>query len=291
MELTVIKKSKTGSRKAYKDKDGNIYLDCSKCDKIKLIECFYKNEGCFIGKQNKCKECQNNYSRKHYEGNRERLLASGKKYYEENKEHIKEYNKKWYEENKERHNEITRKYYYDNKEFFREKSRIWHEANKEHKRELARIWNEENKEHRKEYNKKYAKHNKDKIRLKTQRYRARKKELADTLTSEQVLLLGHHCVLTGDTNDIQLDHVIPLATGHGGTSYENIIPLSAELNQSKRDSNIFEWALNNHERFNFTVELFNEVMTEVATRNDMTLEEYEMYVYWCFENKRELATV
>lgn len=124
---------------------------------------------------------------------------------------------------------------------------------------------------------------------------ARKRDLPDTLTKDQhseiLRKYSWSCALTGVTIDIQFDHVIPLAIGHGGTTYENMLPLSASLNASKCASNVFEWAEHNHNRLGFTMERFNEVMTEVASRSNLTLDQYKDHVNWCYENKRELATV
>jgi hypothetical protein len=234
MELEVIKVSRKG-RKAYKDSEGTIYLQCTKCEKPHEYSNFYNNKNKFMGKDVFCKKCSS---------------EDAKAWREKNKGYKKEYNHRWYIENYPR-----------------------------------------TKERMKANSKRWRKENRDKHNLRELRRRARKKALPDTLTSEQILLLGNSCYLTGVSNDIHLDHVIPLAIGHGGTIYENMIPLSAEVNMSKQANNIFEWAEQNHERLGFTMERFNEVMSEVAERNNMTLEEYREYVYWCFENKRVLATV
>lgn len=170
----------------------------------------------------------------------------------------------YYEVNKDRELEYKRNYYEDNKERIAE----YRQANKEH---IA------------ERNRNYAKNNHEKRKVIDQRRRARKRTLPDTLTLAQLNQLGSTCVLTGQET-VHLDHVIPLSIGHGGTTYENMIPLSAELNISKRNSNVFEWAEQNHTRLGFSMDRFKQVMTDVASRNGMTLGEYRGYVYWCFDN-------
>lgn len=125
-------------------------------------------------------------------------------------------------------------------------------------------------------------------------YRARKRNLVNDFDNEDYTTLMNmykgKCCLTGSTNNLHLDHVIPLATGHSGTVYENIIPLASTLNSSKQAYNIFEWAESNYSRLGFTLEQFYEVMTEVAKRNSMTLEKYREYYYWCFENPKKVPT-
>lgn len=166
----------------------------------------------------------------------------------------------------------------------------YREANKERIAERKREYYENNREKVLEYRRNYAKNNPEKARINKQRRRARKRALPDTLTLEQMNQLGTTCVLTGQEN-VHLDHIIPISIGHGGTTYENMIPLSAELNLSKHDSNIFEWAEQNHKRLGFSMNLFYKVMTDVADRNGMTLEEYRDYVYWCFDNPADTISL
>ncbi|MEM5603438.1 hypothetical protein AAHB61_30020 [Bacillus cereus] len=70
-----------------------------------------------------------------------------------------------------------------------------------------------------------------------------------------------------------------------------MLPISDKLNSSKSDRNIFEWAVESHEYNEFTLERFYQVMTEVAERHKMTLEDYEDYVNRCFENPKDLTKI
>lgn len=242
--------NRVGTRKSYEDEKGNKFVDCTHCGEIKAIDNFGKNsnKSAFMGIECKCKKCR-------YEYHKEKGYDHTKYYY--------------YESNKER--------YIDNAKRFREN-------NPEKCKEYTRKWVSNNPEKVKEKRLKYARNNKEVVNAGTNRYRARKASLPDTLTSEQAKLLGDKCILTG-SSDIHLDHVIPLSTGYGGTTYENIIPLKAELNRSKHDRNIFEWALQNHRQLGFTMSKFNQAITEVASRNGMTLKEYREYVYKCHDKK------
>ncbi|HHT7190020.1 TPA: helix-turn-helix domain-containing protein [Bacillus cereus] len=124
--------------------------------------------------------------------------------------------------------------------------------------------------------------------------RIKRRNMVNDFTEEEYIKVmktyNHRCCLTGTNEKLTLDHVIPLATGHGGTTYTNMLPLSLSLNSSKQARNIFQWAELNHSRLGFTMERFNEVMTEVATRNEMTLEDYKEYYFWCFDNPKEIPT-
>jgi 5-methylcytosine-specific restriction endonuclease McrA len=131
-----------------------------------------------------------------------------------------------------------------------------------------------------------------KSKMKKHRRKARLLGLPSTLSSKQAYAIlekyNFKCALTGIPFP-NIDHIIPTAIG-GGTIIENILPLASHVNSYKRDLNIFEWAIEYYERLGFTLERFYEVMTEVACREGMTLEEYREYVNWCFDNTDELIT-
>lgn len=130
-----------------------------------------------------------------------------------------------------------------------------------------------------------------KNRMKVQRRLARLRCLPDNFTEVEWEIaterFGGGCALTG-SGFVHADHVIPLATGHGGTIYENIIPLRADLNISKSDRCIFDWFSENKERFNLSQTKFDELIEYLAEINGMTTKEYEEYVRWCHDNPRTL---
>lgn len=121
--------------------------------------------------------------------------------------------------------------------------------------------------------------------------RAREQGLPNTLTScQQAKILTHFkggCALTGDEGDIHMDHVIPISVGHAGTTYENIIPLRADLNLSKHNRNLFDWFADNRDRFGLEQQLFDELITYLAGINGMTNVEYETYVYECHKLEQQ----
>jgi hypothetical protein len=138
---------------------------------------------------------------------------------------------------------------------------------------------------------KWQRDNPDKVKLREQRRRARKNGLPYTMTNEQYHSTFEYfggCALTGDL-DTQCDHVIPLATGHGGTTYENMVPLRNDLNKSKNDANIFEWFKRNKERLNLEQWRFDRMIQWLASVNGMTTAEYRSFVNECFDNRRKEA--
>jgi hypothetical protein len=154
-----------------------------------------------------------------------------------------------------------------------------------------RNYYEENKEKVKGYVLNWAQKNRDKINISSQRRRARKKSLPDNFTKKQADEVMAHfrygCALTGDAG-IHWDHTIPLEVGHGGTTYGNMIPLRSDLNMSKQDSNIFEWFDSNRQRFELSQAKFDRLIAWLAAANDVTVEEYRDYVYWCHANPNDV---
>lgn len=145
-----------------------------------------------------------------------------------------------------------------------------YELNREH--EIARVLE-------------HQRNNPGKNKLRQHRRRARKKSLPNDFTDEQMTKTYEYfggCALTG-ASEIHWDHVIPLASGHGGTTCGNMIPLRGDLNMSKSDANIFDWFRTNKERFNLSQDKFDFLIEWLAGVNEMTTEEYQLYVYQCFD--------
>jgi hypothetical protein len=182
---------------------------------------------------------------------------------------------------------LTRITQQNNPEKSAEKSRKWYSQNRERVAERKRIYQEENREKANERARKWRRSHPDLASLVKQRRRARKSSLPDDFTAEQMIGVLNHfggCALTGDSADIQWDHVIPLATGRVGTTYGNMIPLRRDLNQSKNNSNILEWFSANQERFELEQERFDRLIEWLGKANGMTVEEYRDYVYECHAN-------
>jgi 5-methylcytosine-specific restriction endonuclease McrA len=142
--------------------------------------------------------------------------------------------------------------------------------------------------------KKYYANNKEKFKINTLNRLARKKLLINDFTFEEcedIINTFGGCALTGSSDNLHLDHVIPLASGHGGTTYGNMIPLRGDLNISKNDRNIFEWFEGNRQRFELSQEKFDRLVEWLASANAMTVEEYRTYVYWCHDNPRIISGI
>jgi hypothetical protein len=261
-----------------KNRKGTVYFEdngvivaktCAKCNEVKSLDAFTKHKAGLGGRESSCKDCKAGY----YIDNKADYVER----YENNKAHLHEVMRKYYEANKESIAEYQRRYYAENKEVISERYRAYRRDNKEYLTELSRKWRQNNSE---------------KAMLITERRRARKQSLPDDFTEDQMLETLNFfggCALTGAIDSLHWDHAIPLATGFGGTTFGNMIPLRGDLNMSKSDANIFEWFDANKERFNLSQERFYLLIEWLADVNDMTTEEYRSYVYWCFDNKRDIS--
>lgn len=151
----------------------------------------------------------------------------------------------------------------------------------------------DNRERLNKYHCQHYRDNRGQYYLRVNRRRARERQLPDTLTSEQrdiiIKQFDGGCALTGDKTDVHLDHVIPISIGHGGTIFENIIPLRADLNLSKGTDNIFEWFESNRQRLKLNRTKFNALIEYLADINGMTTQEYEDYVRECHDNPRQFV--
>ena len=297
----VEKKNRSGTR-YYENEDGEIAAkECTGCEVIKTANRFTKKKNRFGGLSSCCKSCV----RKYRQENKESIAEVTRKYYQENKERIAEYTRKYRQENKESIAGYHRKRYEENRASIAEQKRKYHEKNRASILEKHRKYYEKNRASSLEYHRKRRKENRSSIAEQKRKYyeenphvriaahhrrRARKSLLPDTLTKEQLEEITDRfhggCALTGYTEGIHLDHVIPLAIGHGGTTLQNMIPLRADLNISKQARCIFDWFYDVKDHFNLPQTKFDELIEYLADINGMTANKYEDYVRWCHDNQR-----
>ena len=282
-----VEKRNVKGTKYFENENGEVIAkECTKCGEIKGKKSFYKDRRKSNGLRASCKECQKEGGRKYYEENKERKSL----YYEENKEREKKRRHQHYQRNKERYADRHRRWITKNQEWYVEYHKKYYEENKERYKEYY----EENKERISAIRSQWGKENKELIRLASQRRRARKKSLPDTLSKEQQTRISNRvggvCYLTGESN-VHIEHAIPLSIGHGGTTLENCYLLRNDLNESKGDSNIFEWFKENKHRFKLSQRRFDELITYLSELNGISTEEYREFVYWCHDNPRTVGEI
>lgn len=119
-------------------------------------------------------------------------------------------------------------------------------------------------------------------------YHSRRRALIEELPnnfshewSKALLELYGGCILTGEQEGLHWDHFIPLATGKGGSTFGNMIPLKASLNQKKHAGNPIDFLINE----GMSESNLHGVLYTLAKFNQMTVEEYIGYVDGCFIDK------
>lgn len=151
----------------------------------------------------------------------------------------------------------------------------------------------DNRERAMERSKQWSESNPDKVSLYFSRNSGKRQEYLrncftdDTAYMEEITV-DKSCAITGLTEDIALDHVMPVAVGRWGNTRGNLLWLTRKLNISKHSRNVFEWAEEMEqerldyllpETVNMTVGEFKkrlyEALTDKAAELDMTLETYK----------------
>lgn len=247
---------------------------CATCREVKPIDEFKRSSRNSSGFSSYCKKCawesekkrRENLDEKKKEDNRtkERLLKA--------EERLK---------NPERSREICRRSYFIHKP---ERNATQHKKY------------EENPDYFKKINKRWRLANAERIKANNLNRKAMKKALPHSLTKENLLsLIGEDgskcCALTGETSDCHYCHFIPLKWGHGGSYLANIFLALGKLNISMRTINPFEWFEVQEIAAKLNAEKVAELITRLAAENNMTVEEFREFIYWCEQNKRTLEEV
>lgn len=128
----------------------------------------------------------------------------------------------------------------------REEKRAWRKANPE---KVKKHKSESQKRHRPAAAarlRKFAHSHPEVIRIKTEKRRARKLSLPDTLTAAEwefaLRYFGNACAYCGSSDRITADHFIPLNSPEcPGTIAENMIPACHACNSGKKDRDPVEW--------------------------------------------------
>lgn len=208
---------------------------CTKCNAVKPITEFNKNNTKKIGFNSSCKECQSNYNRRRYEENQEAFKARGIA---------------WYADNKERMRAANAAYRAANAEVVAAKKAEWQAANTERIRSARRTWPSATPQRQADYYQRNKE--RDRVRMaawraanrgKTQEHRsnrrARKLKSGGKLSpglSEKLFQLQRGlcpCCKQPLGDDHHMDHIVPLALG-GANVDENMQLLRAACNLKKR---------------------------------------------------------
>lgn len=190
-----------------------------------------------------CKAC---YNHQYYKENRKEVLEQKRGYYQENREAIIEHLYQYREEHYEKVREQDRQSYRKHRDKRAETNKRWRKANASYIRECGRQYYEANRERIDEYHRQWREANPEKARAIARkygrRYRARKKSATIGEVNEAAIydLYGHKCFYCDSTDNLTMDHVVPL-NGGGPHCQDNLVPACSKCNSSKSDRLLLEW--------------------------------------------------
>ena len=241
-----------------------IAKQCTNCKEINYLNDFKNQSKGFCKKSSECKEC---------------FSVRTKQWAEDNVEHRRIYQKKWYSDNIEHIQKYSKDYRIKNAN----KIKQYEEENKYRIKEYRKAYRKRNREREKELHKAWINDNRGKARLNVQKRRAKRKSLPSTLSIKQKEhlpeLQNHKCIISGITDNLHLEHFIPISWGVGGTTFENCYYLEGSLNISKGNRNPFEWIKTQPTEYQSN--FHNKLVPMLAERNNMSVEEFTDYVYQC----------
>ena len=130
-------------------------------------------------------------------------------------------------------------YYAEHREERVEYQRQYHAEHHEEGVEYNRQWYEANSEHRREYDCQWAKGNPDKKQAQKRRRRAAKWGATIGLVDEAAIYERDKvCIYCGATENLTLDHLIPLS--RGGAHTQDNLAVACRVHNSKKGTKTYE---------------------------------------------------
>lgn len=206
---------------------------CKVCGRELNISEFRKHKAFKDGLDSKCKECQSAISKEWYQKNKEKVLAERKAYYYEHKEERLEYAKHQYKNNREKIVERNKRSFEKNKDKYDERIKRY-----------RKLYAPKLKSYKTKYNKENREKVNEQLRISCHKYRAKVRQLPNTLTSEQWEYIknqfNNSCAYCGKRKKLTIEHFVP-ASNSGGLTHNNVLPVCQSCNSSKRDRPFATW--------------------------------------------------
>ena len=200
---------------------------CNQCGDMKPVSAFSKQKSSKDGLRWQCKACDAGYMKRWRADHCAEVAVYNGRYRTEHREEAVSYGKEYREE----HREELLAYFKQYNTAHRREKATWHAAHRE-----------ENREKRAAYNRQWSEENREKEAAGSQRRRARK--MAVTIEDFDVMEVwerdGEVCTYCGSTEDLTLDHVVPLSRG-GTHALANLRVACRSCNSSKGAKELDEW--------------------------------------------------
>lgn len=245
------------------DPQSQLTKVCTACkqEKPATPEYFTRTGSTRDGLHTQCKECRQKKGRERWAANADELNAKRRATHSERSEQNKLRSRKWWAENRDRELAKKKQYYQANREKDLASSKAWREANPEKKKAYDREYAQKNKKRVDQKKRRWANANSERIKAKRRgdyakdpaarradyaRREARKRGLPSRFGVKDwrkcLQWFDNSCVACGSTDDVQMDHWIPLNNpGCTGTIPSNIAPLCKSCNASKQNKDAQEW--------------------------------------------------
>lgn len=144
-------------------------------------------------------------------------------------------------------------------------------------------WTRANRDKVSAYARKMRKENPEAVKVREMRARAKRKSsmtgtITDLTTDQWKATLAYFdngCAVCRNSSEIHMDHFIPVASGSGDTTVNNVIPLCARHNVSKSNKHPLNWL--SYES-GASVDTVERIIAYLAQLNGMHPSEYENYV-------------
>lgn len=210
---------------------------CTACGETRLREDFRATKNSADGMVARCKPCEAEWHRRHYEENRETVLARQRERYWEDPVPKRFANREWDRANRERKNAASRAWYAANKDRAAAKQREWAKANPGARARLVREWRAANRERDSELTRQWRERNRDRLRQRAREiYAANPMKYVERAHQRRALIanvsaepINYDSLWTGRCGICELpinlsltyphpmsrsvDHIIPLAIG------------------------------------------------------------------------------
>lgn len=219
---------------------------CSRCKRGLPFDKFYKKNTSKDGLTSHCRDCAKTPE------SRAKQAAHVRAYRQRHPEKVNE----WARKNPERYKELQRSWRQRNYETVTAKEKAYRDSHKEDVRRRTREWQVKNREHYNELQRNWRKTNRATVKRSEAARRKRVEDAVAYSISEKEMrrLYDSPCFACGTTDNITIDHLIPLSRG-GRHSAGNYAPMCMSCNTSKGSLTWIEWKYSDRSR---AVEVFGD---------------------------------
>lgn len=198
---------------------------CPSCDDSKPLDGFHRDKSSRDGRCTTCKACANARARRWRAENLERAKAGDRAYYLSHREEV---------------GARAKAHYADNRESRKASIADWQRRNPEKVLAYGRAHHAKDPEYQRARSRRYYEANKHRWLDYSAQRRVREGSASPEVQSRIAELRTQSCAYCDSTQQIEIDHIVPLARG-GTHTPENLAPACRSCNRSKGAFLLEEW--------------------------------------------------